>query len=98
MRCAAAAKMMALDQTGETPALAGPDNMNQFVHIEDIDHHLISGIGSFFSLNCNFACEPRRCDIRFFEVTGHRLVDALRLDKLDESQLNGVVSILLRRL
>src|SRR5690349_1685347 len=72
---AAATKVMPLHKTGKATALAGSDNMNQFIFSKDIDHHLVTGIGPFFALNTNLACESRRSDIGFFEVTGHRLAD-----------------------
>src|SRR5262245_3207903 len=98
VRCAAAAKMMPFDETGKATPLARADDMHQLVYGKNIDHDLIAGIRSLFTLNGNFASETRRRDIRFFEMTRHRLGDALRLDELDEAELHGIVSILLLRL
>src|SRR5262245_13219305 len=97
VRCAAAAKMMSLHKAGKATALAGSHDMYQFVLSKNIDHHLVAGIRSFFALNGNLTRESRGSDIRFFEVTGHRLADALWLDEFHEAQLHGIVAVLLLR-
>src|SRR5579883_2812772 len=90
--------MMALDETGKTAALAGSNDVNQFVRIENADHHLIPGVRSFVTLNHNFPNEPGGRDIRLLEMARHRLVHAFRLDEFNETKLDGIVSILLLRL
>src|SRR5215510_14027671 len=90
----AAAKMVPFDQPCKATALAGCDDMNQFVRVEDVDHHLVTRIRRFLSGHGNFAGELGRCDIGFLEMTSHRLIYALGFDKLDETELHGIVAVL----
>ena len=94
----AASEMMALYKTRKPAALAGSDDMNQFVLSEDVHHYLIARISRFVALNQDFAHEPRRRDIPFLEMACHRLAHALRFYKLDEAELHGIVAVLLLRL
>src|SRR5215471_10379680 len=57
VRCAAAAKMMPFDEACKSTALAGSNNVHEFVWIENADHHFIAGIRAFFALNRNFPDE-----------------------------------------
>src|SRR5262249_45332952 len=98
MRCTAAAEVMALDETGKAASFARPDNVHQFIRIEDVHHDLIAGIPGFVTLHGNFSSESSRPDICFLEMTGHRFIHALRLDELDEPELHGVVPVGLLRL
>src|SRR5262249_51709308 len=93
--CAATPKMMPLDQARKTTAFARPHDMDQFVRIKDIDHYLVAWICRFITLHQNFPRESSRRDVRFFEMTGHCLVHAFRLDELDKAELHSVVTILL---
>src|SRR6516165_9602565 len=93
-----AAKMMPLDQPCKATALAGCDDMNQFVRVEDVDHDLVTRIRRFLSGHGNFAGEFGRRDIGFLEMARHRLIHALGFDEFDETKLNGIVAVFLFRL
>src|SRR5215831_15428146 len=98
VRCTAAAKMMTLDETGKATALAGSDDVHQFVRIENVHHHLIAGIRSLRAFNSDLTRETGGSDIRLFKVPRHRLIHALGFDELDKAELDGIVSVLLLRL
>ena len=98
VRCAPASEMMPLNKPSEAPAFAGSDDVDQFVRIENIDHHLVAGIRRFVALNGYFTNETRRRGIRLFEMAGHWFVHALRFDELDKPELHRVISIVLSRL
>src|SRR5215470_15481467 len=77
--CTATTKMMPLHKTGKPTTFAGTDDVNQFVGVENVYHHFVTGIGAFFALNSDFPNKTRRRDIGFLEMPCHRLIDALRL-------------------
>src|SRR5262245_53401795 len=90
---AAAAEMMPLDETGKPSPLAGSNHMDQFVCIEDVDQHFVAWIRGVITLERNFTHKPHRCGIVLFEVPGHWFVYSFRFDKLDKSELHGVVTV-----
>src|SRR5215470_9652853 len=96
--CTATAEMMPLHKTRKPTTFAGTDDVNQFVGVENVDHHFVAGIGAFFAFDSDFTHKACRCHIRLFEMARHCLIDALRLDKLDESKLHGIVAVRLLRL
>src|SRR5262245_22309104 len=98
MSRAAAAEMVTLHEAGKTAPLTGSNDVNQFVRIEDVDHHFVAGIRSVFTLKRNFTDKAHRCGVVLFEMARHWLVDALWFHKLDESELNGIVAVFLFRL
>src|SRR5262245_39995496 len=87
--------MMSLHKSGETTSLAGSDDMDEFVLREDVDHHLVAGIGRLIACEPDLAHEPRWGDVRFLEESRHRLVYTARLHELYEPELRRVVSVLL---
>src|SRR5213593_4532126 len=98
VRRAAAAEVMPLHKSGKATSFAGSDDVHKFVRIEDVDHDLIARVCSVFTLNPDFAHEPGRSHIRFFEMTRHWFRDTFGLHELDESELHGVVTVFLLRL
>src|SRR5439155_2500244 len=98
MSRAAATEMMPLDQARKSAPLAGPDHMNEFIRVEDVDHHFVSRIRSVVTLKRNFTDKPYRCSVVLFKVPRHWLVYPLGFHKLDEAKLHGIVTVLLFRL
>src|SRR5262249_39562960 len=98
MSCAASTEMMPLHEARESAALAGSNDVNAFVRGEDAYHHLIAGVGCILPLYGHLSYKPRGCHVRFLEVTLHRFADAFGFHELDESQLYGVVAVVLLRL
>src|SRR2546425_9677396 len=95
VRRAAAAEVMPLHKPGKPASFAGSDDMHKFVRIEDADHDLVAWVCFVLTLNPDFAHESGRGDIRFFEMTRHRLRDAFGFHELDESKLHGIVAVFL---
>ena len=80
---AAAPEMMTFYQSRKAPALAGSEDVDQFIPAEDIDHDFIAGIGSLLALDTDFAHKSGGRHVRFLEVAGHRLVHPFRLYEFD---------------
>src|SRR5213593_1256477 len=95
---AAAAEVMPLHKPGKPASFTGSDDVHKFVRIEDVDHDLVAGICSVFTLNPDLAHESCRSHIRFFEMTRHWFRDTFGFHELDESKLHGVVAVFLLRL
>src|SRR5262245_37109960 len=93
MRCAASTKVMTLDEASKTATFARPDNVHQFIRIEDVDHHLIAGIPRLITLDRDFSSESSWRDLCFLEMTGHGFIDALGLNELEEPEMHGIVPI-----
>ena len=72
--------------------------MDQLVGIEDVDHHFVAWIRGVVPGKRNFTDKTRRRGIVLFEVAGHRFVDPFWFHELNESELHGVVTVLLFRL
>src|SRR2546428_8195497 len=96
--CAATAEVMPLHKSGKPTSFAGSHDMNKFIRVEDVDHHLVAWVCAVLALNTDFAHESGRCHIGFFKMTGHWFRDALGFHELDQSKLDGIVAILLLRL
>src|SRR5262249_21469156 len=99
VRRSAAAEVMALHQASESAALAHPDHINLVLGLELIHQNLIAGLQIVIArTEPELAQELRTFHTGLLQMSGGRLVDALRLDELDQSELDRVVAISGRRL
>ena len=87
--------MPALDATSKAFAFAHTGNIDQFSGFEVLYQHAVADFRFVLGLgNAHFLEHFHRRDIGLFEVAGHGFVDALRLDEFHETQLRGVVAVL----
>src|SRR4030095_10310990 len=90
----AAPEMMPLDETAKSAALTGANDVNPLLGCEDVAENLVSRLWAVFAFDAHFSQHANRRRPRLFEMPGHSLGDPLRLDKLDQVKLDGLVAIL----
>lgn len=95
VRSFAAAKVMALYETCKSATLAYADHVHFVVGLEFINQDPITGSEILISgPELELTQKPRSAiEPGFLEMTRIRLVDPLRLNELNNSDLNGVVAI-----
>src|SRR5262249_53233281 len=99
VRAFAAAKVMALDKTREAAALADADHIDLVLRLELIDQDFIAGLQVARSaVEPELTDELGALDSGFLQVPGGWLIEACRLDKLKQSELDSIVAVGGRRL
>src|SRR6266516_2210594 len=94
----AATEMMTLHKAGKSASFAGSDDVNQLVLSEDVNHHLVAGIGAIAVLHCHLTDKLHGSNVGFLEMSVHRPVHSFGFDELHEAELHRVVAILRLRL
>src|SRR6266404_5022935 len=98
VRRVAAAVVPALDAALKPLALAHAADIHELAGLEVLHQHAVANLGFVLRfLDAHFLHHFHRRDIGLFEVAGHRLVYALRLDEFHEPQLRGLVPVVLFR-
>src|SRR5439155_26752707 len=98
-RAFAATEMMPLHHAGEPATLADSDHVHLVLGLELIDQNLVAGLQiAVPAAGAKLAHELRALDSRFLQMPGGRLIDPRRLDELEQSELDRVVSVRRRRL
>src|SRR5579859_3848326 len=99
VRSLASTEMMPLDHAGESSPLADPLHVHHVLGLELIHQHLVAGLQiAVAAVELELADELRAFDPGLLEMPGGRLIDARRLDELEQPQLDRVVAIGGRRL
>src|SRR5207247_2557131 len=85
-----AAEMMSLDDAGEPAPLADPHHVHFVLDLELVDQHLVARFQiAVTAAETELANELRALDPGLLQMPGGRLVDARRLDKFEQSELDG---------
>ena len=90
--------MMSLVDTGKTATFGNPDHINQFVDGEILNQDLVAGLDVARNLEAHFPQEADRNRPGLFEVAVLGLLHTLGRRAFHQAELNGIVSVFLRRL
>jgi hypothetical protein len=86
--------MVALHHAGESFALADANHVHLVLGLELIHQHLVAGFEIVIAgAQRELPHKLGALHAGFLQVAGDGLVDALRFDKLHQTQLNGVVAV-----
>src|SRR6266404_5217456 len=98
VRCVAAAVVPAFDAALEALALAHAAYIHELAGLEILHQHAVAHLGLVLRfLDAHFLHHFHRRNIGLLEMPCHRLVHALRLDEFHETQLRGLVPVVLFR-